>query len=108
MDVSALTPAMHANMDALTAATEWDFSSNNAGVEIAQGVRAANTSTEEKTDNRLAPKFPVQSRWWHDDKGYPLKINATIGVLQNNPIFTPGVANLAVSAAMTRSQVATN
>lgn len=52
----------------------------NAGVEIAQGVRAANTSTEEKTDNRLAPKFPVQSRWWHDDKGYPLKINATIGV----------------------------
>ena len=33
---------------------------------------------------------------------------ATIGVEQNNPILTPGVAKLAVSAAIARSQVATS
>ena len=34
--------------------------------------------------------------------------SATIGVEQNSPIFTPGVANRAVSAATARSHVATN
>ena len=34
--------------------------------------------------------------------------NATIGVEQNRPIFTPGVANRASSDAMARSHVATN
>ena len=34
--------------------------------------------------------------------------SATIGVEQNRPIFTPGVANRAVSAATARSQLATS
>ena len=33
---------------------------------------------------------------------------ATIGVEQNNPIFTPGVANLEEFEAIAKSQVATN
>jgi hypothetical protein len=33
---------------------------------------------------------------------------ATIGVEQNNPMLTPGVANLASSAATARSQLATS
>ena len=37
-----------------------------------------------------------------------LRDSATIGVEQNRPILTPGVAKLAVSAATARSQVATN
>ena len=36
------------------------------------------------------------------------RLSATIGVEQNRPIFTPGVANSAVSAATARSQLATN
>ena len=36
------------------------------------------------------------------------RVNATIGVVQNRPIFTPGVAKAASSAATARSQVATN
>ena len=35
-------------------------------------------------------------------------LTATIGVLQNNPIFTPGVANLDSVEAIARSQLATN
>ena len=34
--------------------------------------------------------------------------NATIGVEQKSPIFTPGVANFALSLAIARSQVATS
>ena len=34
--------------------------------------------------------------------------SATMGVEQNRPIWTPGVLNFAVSAAMARSQLATN
>ena len=37
-----------------------------------------------------------------------LRDSATIGVEQNSPILTPGVANLAVSAATARSQLATS
>ena len=36
------------------------------------------------------------------------RVSATIGVVQNSPIFTPGVAKLASSAAIARSQVATS
>ena len=36
------------------------------------------------------------------------RVSATIGVVQKRPIFTPGVPKAAVSAAMARSQVATN
>ena len=36
------------------------------------------------------------------------RVRATIGVVQKSPIFTPGVAKAASSAAMARSQVATN
>ena len=36
------------------------------------------------------------------------RVSATIGVEQNRPIFTPGVANRAVSAATARSQLATS
>ena len=36
------------------------------------------------------------------------RVSATIGVLQNRPIFTPGVAKRARSDASARSQVATN
>ena len=35
-------------------------------------------------------------------------LTATIGVLQNNPIFTPGVANVAVVVLYARSQLAAN
>jgi hypothetical protein len=52
----------------------------NAGVEIAQGAGAAMTSTEEKSDNRLAPAFPSTTQHWIDNRGHALKINATIGV----------------------------
>ena len=34
--------------------------------------------------------------------------SATIGVEQNKPIFTPGVANFALVDAIAKSQVATN
>ena len=34
--------------------------------------------------------------------------SATIGVEQNKPIFTPGVANFASSEAIARSQLATS
>src|SRR5258706_15887028 len=37
-----------------------------------------------------------------------LRDSATIGVEQNRPICTPGVANLAVAEATARSQVATS
>jgi hypothetical protein len=37
-----------------------------------------------------------------------LRDSATIGVEQNSPIFTPGVAKRAVSAAIARSQLATS
>src|ERR1700730_3706164 len=37
-----------------------------------------------------------------------LRDSATIGVEQNNPISTPGVANVAASDATARSQLATN
>src|SRR5271156_2454514 len=37
-----------------------------------------------------------------------LRDNATIGVEQNRPISTPGVANVAASEAMARSQLATS
>ena len=37
-----------------------------------------------------------------------LRDSATIGVEQNRPILTPGVAKRAVSAATARSQLATN
>ena len=36
------------------------------------------------------------------------RVSATIGVEQNRPIFTPGVAKRALSAAIARSHVATN
>ena len=36
------------------------------------------------------------------------RVSATIGVEQNRPIFTPGVAKRAVSAATARSQLATS
>ena len=35
-------------------------------------------------------------------------LTATIGVLQNNPIFTPGVANFASFVLYAKSQLATN
>ena len=37
-----------------------------------------------------------------------LRVSATIGVLQNRPILTPGVAKRDVSEATARSQVATS
>src|ERR1700736_181430 len=37
-----------------------------------------------------------------------LRASATIGVEQNRPILTPGVANFAAREAMARSQLATN
>src|SRR5580698_11324531 len=37
-----------------------------------------------------------------------LRDNATIGVEQNRPILTPGVANLALCEATARSQLATS
>ena len=37
-----------------------------------------------------------------------LRDSATIGVEQNRPILTPGVANFAVREATARSQLATN
>ena len=36
------------------------------------------------------------------------RVSATIGVVQKSPIFTPGVAKAASSAAIARSQVATS
>ncbi len=54
--------------------------------------------------NDIAGEQHFHGSAWRDT----LRDSATIGVEQNRPILTPGVQKPAVSAAIARSQLATN
>ncbi len=52
----------------------------NTGASAVIGAQAGSQSTSERTDSITQPRFPAEERLQDDPKGYPLKINAYIGI----------------------------
>lgn len=52
----------------------------NTGVSIAAATGRGSTMSDERTDSKTVPAFGKDERQIRDSKGYPLQINASIGV----------------------------
>ena len=85
------------------------FSHLGGQLRVAAVSSAAGTASL-RVPNRQPSARHRLSREQHAEGAFrPMaRVSATIGVVQKSPIFTPGVANQASSAAMARSQAATS